>query len=107
MVILRSVVEWFDKQAGSFNWAGNPATGAAYVEIISGAPGGTGTSPTDLATGTKQDAQTALLSALVAAGGGVDMETPTANFKVNTAFTGASVDDIVIGILTLNTATNT
>ena len=106
-MILRNVVEWFDKQTGSFNWTGNPVTGAAYVEIVTGTPGGSGTSPTDLSTGTKQDAQTALLQALVTANaGGVDMETPSANFKVNTAFTNASVDDIIIGILTLNTATN-
>ena len=107
MMILRSVVEWFDKQTGSFNWTGNPVTGAAYVEIVTGSPGGGGTGPTDLSTGTKQDAQTALLQALVTANaGGVDMETPSANFKVNTAFTNASIDDIVMGILTLNTATN-
>jgi hypothetical protein len=42
-----------------------------------------------------------------AGGGAIDYETPYITFACNTVFTGASVGDIIAGILTIDTTTNT
>ena len=67
-----------------------------------------GVLPTGGATSAKQDDQTAILNTIASATL-PDKETPTMLYrvKVGMSFTGASAGDPVIGILTINTVTNT
>jgi hypothetical protein len=83
--------------------SGNPDTNALYTQSVD-----TNGNPITGATAAKQDDQTALLTTIANASL-PDKETPSMLYRVNAgqSFTGAIAGDPILGILTINTVTNT